>query len=291
MFDDLPGSIWLDGKIVSWKDARIHVMTHALHYASSVYEGLRAYGDKLLKAHQHYERFHQSANYLDFEIPYAIEELIEATEFLVKQGNYGQGYVRAIAWCGSKKMTVSHNGANVHVAIAVWERPVNYTESQFKNGIRMNISNWYRPDPKTAPVHSKASGLYMISSMSKRSSELLGFDDALMLDYQGNIAEASSSNIFLVIDGKLFTPKPECFLNGITRRTCLDIARKLNINVYETTLTLDDLDRAQEVFLTGTAIEILPVGNIEGNGKAWQFRPAGVTNAIYNEFQNIISKL
>ncbi|MDJ1407291.1 MAG: branched-chain amino acid transaminase [Candidatus Midichloria sp.] len=291
MFDDLPGSIWLDGKIVSWKDARIHVMTHALHYASSVYEGLRAYGGKLLKAHQHYERFHQSANYLDFEVPYAIEELIEATEFLIKQGNYDQGYIRAIAWCGSKKMTVSHNGANVHVAIAVWERPVNYTESQFKNGIRMNISNWYRPDPKTAPVHSKASGLYMISSMSKRSSELLGFDDALMLDYRGNIAEASSSNIFLVIDGELFTPKPECFLNGITRRTCLDIARDLNINVYETKLTLDDLDRAQEVFLTGTAIEILSVGSIEGNGKSWQFRPAGVTNAIYNEFRNIIDKL
>ncbi len=291
MFDDLPGSIWLDSKIVPWKEAKLHVMTHALHYASSVYEGLRSYKGKVLKVEMHYERFHQSANYLDFEIPYSVEKLTKATQDLVINGGYINGYIRAIAWCGSKKMTVSNLGADVHVAIAVWERQLTYPESYYTEGIKMNIAKWRRPDPTTAPVHSKASGLYMTSSMSKVESERLGFNDALMLDYRGNIAEATSSNFFMVIDGKLYTPFPDCFLNGITRRTCLAVAKDLGIETHETALTLEDLSRAQEVFLTGTAIEILPVGSIEGDGSIWKFKPGEVTTKIRAEFQKMINNL
>ena len=291
MFDDLPGSIWIDGKIVPWKKAKLHVMTHALHYASSVYEGLRSYNGKILKARMHYERFHKSADYLDFKIPYSVEELMKATQGLVTNGGYINGYIRTIAWCGSKKMTVSNLDSDVHVAIAVWERKLTYPESYYTEGIRMNLANWHRPDPTTAPVHSKAAGLYMTSSMSKAESERLGFNDALMLDYQGNIAEATSSNFFMVIDSKLYTPSPDCFLNGITRRTCLAIARNLGIETYETKLNLKDLNRAQEVFLTGTAIEILPVGSIEGNGSVWKFKPGEVTAKIRAEFKRMINNL
>lgn len=291
MFDNLPGFIWFDGIIIPWQEARLHVMSHALHYASSVYEGLRSYAEKVFKAQEHYERFHRSAGYLDFQIPHTSEELIKATEYLVKEGGYKEGYIRAIAWCGSKKMTVSHNGADVHTVIGVWERPIINMKKNNTDGIRMNIADWCRPDPKTAPVHSKASGLYMTSSMSKRSAELLGFDDALMLSYQGTIAEATSANIFLVIDGKLYTPKPDCFLNGITRLTCIDISRILGLEVCETVLELNDLSKAQEVFLTGTAIEILPVGSIEGQGKVWRFKPDEVTSAIRSEFSKITHNL
>lgn len=287
MFDKLPGFIWFDGTTIPWQEAQLHVMTHALHYASSVYEGLRSYSGNVYKAKEHYERFHRSANYLDFQIPYTCEELIKATDYLVREGGYKEGYIRAIAWCGSKKMTVSHNGSDVHTAIGVWERPVTNPKNHYTDGIRMNIADWRRPDPKTAPVHSKASGLYMISSMSKRSSELLGFDDALMLSYQGTIAEATSSNIFLVINGKLYTPEPDCFLNGITRLTCIDISRNLGLEVHEKRLELSDLSKAQEVFLTGTAIEILPVGCIEGHGNVWRFKPDKVTSAIHAEYRKI----
>lgn len=291
MFDDLPGFIWFDGQILPWKEARIHVMTHALHYASSVYEGMRSYKGKILKVQTHYERLHQSAIYLDFQVPYAIEELIAATNHLVIEGGYDQGYIRAIAWCGSKKMTVCHRDADVHVAIGVWERPLTYPERHYTHGIRMNIADWRRPDPRTAPVHSKAAGLYMTSAMSKATSERLGYNDTLMLDCQGNIAEASSSNIFLVIEGKLYTPTPDCFLNGITRRTCLEMTKGLGIESHETTLTLEDLGRAQEVFLTGTAIEILPVGRIEGHGSAWDFTPGKVTGLLREKLRDMIHSL
>ncbi len=291
MFDQLPGFIWLDGEIIDWKDAKCHIMTHALHYASSVYEGLRSYNGNILKPKEHYDRFHKSAAYLNFEIPYFSEELIKATQLLVDKGHYKDGYIRAISWCGSKVMTVSHRNADVHTAIAIWERPINYPEHFYTKGIKMNIAQWRRPDPSTAPVHSKAAGLYMISSLSKKSSEVAGFDDALMLDHRGNIAEATSSNIFFVIDGKLCTPPPTCFLNGITRLTCIDIARKLGIEVQERIMTLDDLSSVSEAFLTGTAIEILPVGSIEDAEHIWAFQPAVVTSVIRSEFQNIKNKL
>ena len=291
MFDDLPGYIWFDGAIIPWKDARIHIMTHSLHYASSVYEGLRCYRGRVLKALPHYQRMQESANYLDFALPYNSEELADATNKLIALGNYNNGYIRAIAWCGSNKMTVSHKDADIHVAIGIWERPVSYSSAIYENGIRMNVASWKRPHPSTAPVHSKAAGLYMISSMSKKSAELAGFTDSLMLDYADNIAEATSANIFLVIDDKLYTPIADCFLNGITRRTCIEIAKDIDLPVYESKLTLDDLKRASEVFLTGTAVEILPVGSIENEGEIWQFKPSHITNKIRTEFSRIIDNL
>jgi branched-chain amino acid aminotransferase len=287
MFDTMPGRIWLDGEMVEWTEAQLHVMSHALHYASSVFEGLRSYDGRLFKGTEHYERFHQSARHLDFEVPYATEELLRATEALIADGGLREGYVRALAWCGSKVMTVSHRGADVRTMIAAWERPQGYPEHFFTQGIRMTIAKWRRPDPRTAPVHSKASGLYMTSSMDKKSAELLGFDDALVLDYKDCLAEATSSNLFLVIDGILHTPIPDCFLNGITRLTVLDIAGSLGISARESRLTLEDLSRASEVFLTGTAVEILPVGSIEGHGQRWSFRPGAVTEAIRTDFRRM----
>jgi len=287
MFDKLQGLIWLDGQILKWTDARIHIMTHALHYASSVYEGIRSYNNKLFKAKEHYQRLHVSARYLDFQIPYSTDELIKATEDLLKMQEYKEGYIRAISWCGSNVMTVSHNNANVHTAIAIWERPIDYTQSLYTKGIRMSIADWKRPDPSTAPVHSKAAGLYMTSSMSKKTSELLGFEDALMLDYEGYIAEATSSNVFLVMEDKIFTPIANCFLNGITRKTIIELAKKLDIEVFENKLILEDFDKTTEVFLTGTAIEILPVKSIEGLGKKWSFKPATITSTLRTEFKKI----
>jgi len=188
-------------------------------------------------------------------------------------------------------MTVTHDGADVHVAIGIWERPPIHVERYFSEGLKLNIAEWRRPDPRTAPVHSKAGSLYAISSLSKRASERAGYDDALMLDYADNIAEASSSNIFFVGDGKLYTPQPDCFLNGITRLTCIDIARSLGIEVVETKLRLDDLGNMQESFLTGTAIEMLPVGSIEGFSKSWRFHPGEITNRIRGQFMKCIDNL
>lgn len=290
MFDNLQGYIWFDGAIIPWSEAKLHVMSHALHYASSVFEGMRAYNSVVFKAKQHYQRLHRSAKYLDFEIIYSPRELIEATNILLKKCSYNHGYIRAISWCGSQQMKISTNNVNVHTAIAIWERPVNYKEEFYTEGIKMNISSWRRPAPDTAPVHSKAAGLYMISSLSKKTSEKLGFNDALMLDYQGYIAEATSSNIFFVIDNKLYTPIADCFLNGITRLTCIDIAKNLGIEIYEAKLSIEHLSKATEVFLTGTAIEILPVGSImdQENNKIWHFKPSNITYSIMKEFRKLV---
>ncbi|MCF8462784.1 MAG: branched-chain amino acid transaminase [Rickettsiaceae bacterium] len=291
MFDDVSGYIWIDGEIVAWKDARIHIMTHSLHYASSVFEGLRCYKNKVLKALPHYQRMQESAKYLDYDLPYSPQELVDATNKLIELGKYNFGYIRAIAWCGTSKMTVSNKDSDIHLAIGIWESPLSYNAEVYENGIRMNLASWRRPHPSTAPVHSKAAGMYTISSMSKKSAELAGFTESLMLDYAGNIAEATSANIFLVIDGSLYTPVADCFLNGITRRTCIEIAKNNNIPIYESKLTLADLDRASEIFLTGTAVEILPVGTIEHEEKIWRFKPSDVTYKIRSEFLKIIDNL
>jgi len=287
MFDNLKGLIWMDGKIIDWSSARCHIMTHALHYASSVYEGIRSYDGKLFKGIEHYERLHTSAEYLDFKVPYKPEELVHISQKIIKKQKFKEGYIRAISWCGSKVMTVSHNNSNVHTAIAIWERPVIYDDKIHTEGIRMNIAKWRRPDPRTAPVHSKASGLYMISSMSKKSSEKLGYNDSLMLDYENNIAEATSSNIFMVIGKKLFTPIPNSFLNGITRQIVIKIAKKMGITVCEKAIPLQFLNEASEVFLTGTAVEVLPVGIIESKKQKWMFRPSDITNNIRKEYNNM----
>lgn len=265
-------------------------MTHALHYASSVFEGIRSYNGKLFKAKEHYNRLHTSAELLNFKIPYSTETLISATENLLRKGDYENGYVRAISWCGSRVMTVSHNNSNIHTAIGIWERPIKEPTILYEKGISMNISKWKRPDPITCPVHSKASGMYMISSISKKTAEELGYNDSLLLDYQDHIAEATSSNIFLVNNNVIYTPITKCFLNGITRQTVINIAKKLNINILEKNMTIDFLNKITEVFLTGTTVEILPVHSIEDTNRKWTFKPSKITKLITSEYNKITQK-
>ena len=294
-FDDLPGNIWIDGEFFPWKEAKVHVMTHGLHYASSVYEGLRAYNGRIFKAYEHYKRLIESAKYLGFDLLYSADELMLATQQLIYDCNYKNPYIRAIAWVGSESMLISTRSSKVHIAIAAWEREVVWPDRFLTEGINMHIADWRRPDPKTAPVHSKASCMYTTSSMAKAQAESEGFDDALMLGYDGNIAEATTSNIFFIKKGELYTPKPECFLNGITRRTCIQIAAKLGINVNETTMSVNDLDVMTESFITGTAIEILPVSTIHDSisyhpadfKKVYKFTPGSITEQIIKEFRKM----
>lgn len=290
MFDNLEGKIWYDDKLVEWKDAKVHVMTHSLHYGSAVYEGMRIYNGKVFKIREHYERLKKSAEYMFYQIPYEVDYLIEKTNQLMKDGGYqNNSYIRALAWCGTKKITISHNDIDIHSMIAIWERPIIYPETHYTIGIRLNVATYRRPDPKTAPTSAKAAGLYMISSISKKQSELLGFNDALMLDYRGFIAEATSSNFFMIKNGVIYTPFATCFLNGITRLTVIDIARNLGIEVIEGEYALNFLEDVTEVFLTGTAVEILPVGEIVTAEKIYKFSPGEISKKIRNEYLKLVN--
>ncbi len=261
-FDDRDGKIWFDGKLVDWRDAKIHVLTHGLHYASSVFEGERSYGGKIFRGREHGERLFKSAEILGFKIPWTLEELDKARYDVLKANNITDGYVRPVAWRGSEMMGVSAQQNTIHVAIAAWDWPSYFTPEARMRGIRLAISDWQRPSPKSAPVHSKAAGLYLICTLSKHKAEQQGFDDAMMYDHRGYLAEATGANLFLAIDGKLHTPTPDCFLNGLTRRTVMDLARRRGIEVIERHMTDEDLAKAAEVFITGTAAEVTPVGQI-----------------------------
>ncbi|ETZ06781.1 putative branched-chain-amino-acid aminotransferase [Holospora obtusa F1] len=280
MFDQLEGNIWLDGAILAWNQAKIHIMTHALHYGTSVYEGIRSRNGVLFRGFLHYQRFLESANLLDFQIPYSVCQLVQATQLLLDATHYHFGYVRALAWCGSQSMFVSHRQSNVHTAIMIWERPMPYSTKHYEKGLHLHISSWRRPDPRSAPVHSKASGLYMISAMAKRTAELKGFDDAVLLDTQDRIAEASSSNIFFVKDGKLLTPFPHSFLKGLTRAFVIEQAKKRGIDVQETDIFLSDLPLMDSAFLTGTAVGIVPIASILSDSKVYKFYPDTVTRNL-----------
>lgn len=263
-FDDRDGFIWMDGEMVAWRDAKTHVLTHGLHYGSCVFEGERAYGGKIFKSCEHSARFHASAELLGFEIPYSIEELEEAKADVLRRNNVVDGYVRPVAWRGSEMMAISAQATKIHVAIASWAWPSMYKKDIKQHGIRLTMAEFKRPSPESAPVASKAAGLYMICTISKHKAEKAGFDDALMLDYRGYLAEATGANLFLVIDGELHTPKADCFLDGITRRTVMQLARDNGITVHERHIMPTELTRAQELFLTGTAAEITPVSELDG---------------------------
>ncbi|OAI50122.1 hypothetical protein AYO37_00425 [Opitutia bacterium SCGC AG-212-L18] len=274
---------WLDGHFIASSSATIPIATHALHYASSIFEGIRSYGPHIFKMQDHYERFHKSAQELGFHLPYSIPELNEATEMLVQKKQGQDLYIRPLAWCGTNKMTVGNRGIDVHVAIMAWERPVNRNQAP----VRLIESRWRRPDPRTAPVHSKAAGLYMTSTISKNEAEAQGYDDALLLDYRGYIAEASSSNFFIVKDAKLITPIPHSFLNGITRLTVIDLANTLGISVEERDIPLAELNEATEAFLTGTAIEILPISEIQSAQGHFKFKEESITNKLKQAFHQL----
>lgn len=261
-FHDRDGFIWLDGKLVDWRAANIHVLTHALHYASAVFEGIRVYGGKAFKLRAHNERLIKSAGILGFNIPYTVEQIDAACVDVIKAMNITDGYLRPIAWRGSENMGVSTQGTAIHLAAAVWEWPSYFSPEARAKGIHMILSPWRRPAPDTAPVHAKAAGLYMICTIAKNMAEAAGAQDALMYDYRGFVAEGTGANFFMVHEDKLHTPTADCFLNGITRQTVMELARARGIEVIERHIRPEELPYVKEIFLTGTAAEITPVGQI-----------------------------
>ncbi|MBC7281349.1 branched-chain amino acid aminotransferase [Hoeflea sp.] len=261
-FDQLEGEIWFNGEFVPWKDAKIHVLTHGLHYASAVFEGERAYGGQIFKLTEHTERLHASGDILGFKIPYSVAEIDQACiELLARQG-LEDAYVRPIAWRGSEMMGVSAQKNRINLAIAIWQWPSYFNPEERMKGIRLDIAEYCRPDPRTAPSKSKAAGLYMICTLSKHRAEERGYADALMLDWRGRVAEATGANIFFVRDGKIHTPDPDCFLDGITRRTVIGLAKKRGYEVIERAILPEELDGFEQCFLTGTAAEVTPVSEI-----------------------------
>lgn len=261
-FDDRDGFIWYDGKMVPWRDAKVHVLTHGLHYGSCVFEGVRAYDGNIFKLREHTVRLHKSAELLGFAIPYSVEELEKAqVEILAKQ-KITNGYLRPVAWRGSEMMAISAQQTKIHVAIAAWEWPSYFGKEAREKGLKLQMAKWARPAPNTAPTASKAAGLYMICTMSKHAAEAEGFHDALMLDYRGYIAEATGANLFFMFNGEVHTPTPDCFLNGITRLTVMDLARARGLKVVERHIKPEELKNVQECFLTGSAAEVTPIGQI-----------------------------
>jgi len=283
-YDDRNGVIWYDGHTLPWRDARLHVLSHALHYASSVFEGERSYGGEIFKLAEHTDRLNASADAMGFEIPYTSEQINDATNALLKTSNIVDGYVRPVAWRGSEMMGVSAQQNTIHLAIAAWEWPSYFLPEARMKGIRLQTAKWKRPSPESAPVHAKAAGLYMICTLSKHAAEKDGFDDALMLDYRGRISEATGANIFLAIDGTLHTPNPDCFLDGITRRTVIDLARARGIGVIERAIMPDELASANEVFLTGTAAEVTPVGTIDDT----TFQVGEITRQMVEDYDHTV---
>lgn len=261
-YDDRDGKIWMDGKIIDWRDAKVHLLTHGLHYASSVFEGERCYNGKIFKSRQHSERLRASAGMIDFEIPYTVDEIEAAKQQVLAANGLTDAYVRAIAWRGAgDDMGVASARNPVRLAIAAWEWGNYYGDAKFK-GAKLDISKWKRPSPETIPCHAKAAGLYMICTMSKHAAEAKGCSDAMMFDYRGYVAEATGANIFFVKDGEVHTPTPDCFLNGLTRQTVIGMLKERNINVIERHIMPDELADFEQCWLTGTAAEVTPVGTI-----------------------------
>jgi branched-chain amino acid aminotransferase len=279
-FDQLDGEIWFNGEFVAWKDAKIHVLTHGLHYASAVFEGERAYGGKVFKLTEHNQRLHKSADILGFKIPYSVEELDKATIELLKRQGFSDAYVRPIAWRGSEMMGVSAQSNRINVAIAIWQWGSYFNPAEKLKGIRLDIAEYRRPDPRTAPCASKAAGLYMICTISKHAAEAKGYADAMMLDYRGQVAEATGANIFFVKDGVIHTPTPDCFLNGITRQTVIALAKRRGIEVVERVIMPEELRDFSECFLTGSAAEVTPVSEIG----PYTFKPATISETLMNDY-------
>jgi branched-chain amino acid aminotransferase len=279
-FDDRDGVIWLDGQLIPWRDAKVHVLTHGLHYASSVFEGERAYGGEIFKSTQHSERLRESARLLDFEIPYSVAEINAAKTLVLQKNGFVDAYVRPISWRGSEMMGVSAQHNKIHLAIAAWEWPSYFDPAQRMKGIRLDIAEYRRPDPATAPARSKAAGLYMICTISKHRAERRGYADALMYDWQGRVAECTGANIFFIRDGVLHTPIADCFLAGITRQTVIELARRRGFEVQERRMLPDELGTFNECFITGTAAEVTPVGEIGPH----KYTPGNITGALIDDY-------
>lgn len=263
-FDQLSGDIWYDGEFVPWSDAKLHILSHGLHYGSSVFEGERAYGGRIFKSEEHTERLLESARTLGFKIPWTAEQINAAKEETLARMQLTDAYIRPVAWRGSEMMGISAQTNTIHLAIAAWEWPSYFKPEERLKGIRLDMAEYRRPDPKTAPFKAKAAGLYMICTVSKHAAEQKGYTDALMLDWRGRVAECTGANVFFIREGKIHTPTPDCFLDGITRRTVIDLARERGIEVIERAIMPEEIPEFEQCFVTGTAAEVTPVSEIAG---------------------------
>jgi branched-chain amino acid aminotransferase len=279
-FDQMPGVVWFDGKLVPNVDAKIHVLTHGLHYASAVFEGERAYAGTIYKCTEHSERLHHSAGILDFEIPYSVAEIDAAKRLVVEKNKQPNAYIRAIAWRGSEQLGVAAMHNTIHLAIATWEWPSYFDPAQRAKGIRLALADYRRPDPRTAPALAKASALYAICTIEKHRAERAGYADAMMLDWQERVAECTGANIFFIKDGKIHTPIADCFLDGLTRRSAIMLAKRRGIEVIERRILPSELDGFSECFITGTAAEITAVSEIAH----WRFTPGAITLQLADDY-------
>ncbi len=284
-FDDRDGFIWFDGALRPWREANVHVLTHAMHYASAVFEGMRCYGGKVFALEQHDQRLIESAQILGFKLPWTREQIDAAVNETIAANGLVDCYVRPIAWRGSEQMGVSAQRTKPHLAIACWEWGAYFGPEALAKGLRLNIAPWRRPAPYTAPTKSKAAGLYMICTMSKHAAEDAGYNDALMLDWRGQVAEATGANIFFLRNGKLHTPTPDCFLDGITRRTVIGLARKRGIEIVERAIWPEELESFEQAFLTGSAAEVTPLAEIG----PWRFEVGALTQALAKDYSDLVN--
>ena len=283
-YHDRDGFIWVDGELVPWREAKVHILTHAMHYASAVFEGERAYDGEIFKLTEHSQRLHEGAGILDFEIPYPVAQIDQACRDVIRVNNLGDCYVRPIAWRGSEMMGVSAQANKIHLAIAAWNWGSYFPMEQRLKGIRISMAHYRRPDPACAPCKAKAAGLYMICTIEKHRAERAGYSDALMLDYRGRVAECTGANVFLVKDGVIHTPDPDCFLDGITRRTVIGLAKARGLSVIERTIMPEELGSFSECFITGTAAEITPVSEIGVHN----YKPGAICENLLNDYMALV---
>lgn len=283
-YDQRDGFIWMNGELIPWSDARVHLLSHALHYGSAVFEGERVYDGEIFKLTEHSQRLHESARGLDFEIPYSVAEIDQASRDVVRANKLVDGYVRPIAWRGSEQMGVAAQATKINVAVAAWDWGSYFDPAARTKGLRLTIANYRRPDPRTAPAKSKAAGLYMICTIEKHRAEKAGYADALMLDWRGLVAEATGANIFFVKDGVLHTPLPDCFLDGITRRTVIGLAKDRGLTVIERAILPEEMADFSECFITGTAAEVTPVSEIG----PYRFTIGDITRTLMDDYSALV---
>lgn len=285
-FDDRDGVIWLNGEMVEWREAKTHILCHGLHYGGSVFEGVRVYNGRIFKSVEHAQRLLASGELIDMPLPFTAEEIDKACEAVVAANNVVNGYLRPVAWRGAEEMGIGASTCKTHVAVACWDWPSYFPPELREKGLSLMTTKWRRADPATMPVHSKTAGLYAVGTMAKHEAMKAGYHDVLMLDYQGNVAESSGANLFCVKDGVIHTPIPHCFLNGITRQTVMQLARDKGYEVVERTITPDELAGMDEIFITGTAVEVTPIGKIDD----MTFTPGAVTHDLIDAYEALVGK-
>jgi len=287
-FDNRDGKIWFDGKLIEWNDSKIHILNHGLHYGSCVFEGIRIYNGKAFKLTEHNQRLIKSAEHLGMKVPFTVEQLNQACVEACAARDVKDGYIRPLAWRGSEQMAVLANKSTIHVAVAAWGWPAYFGNEALEKGLKLTFSDWKRPSPETAPTSAKAAGLYMICTLTKNKCVADGYDDAIMLDYRGYVAEATGANFFMIINGEIHTPIADCFLNGITRQTVIELAKKNGYKVHERHIDVEDLAMAQEAFLTGTAAEVTPIGSIKGKHGNFEFKVGDMTKKLMADYSALV---